>query len=278
MRIYRNRSVEEANTYKVKEKTTKDSSQVSKFNPVPLYRSYGRTKREYLIWEIIKQILMKTIVVLFLLFILSFPVIIITTFIVFGNILSSAILIFIFILFLLLLITRTIRKRIKFYVRLKKLCRENKYKLEFKRNFLASFRYSPDKIDFILNTGTHNYIVHYFTANKYNSSLNFLEKGKIVLKKYPLNNKFSFIFDRKVKENIYDISFPGKYKLDKKVNLNVLVVNPVCKEFFEADINRGGIVPSGNGACIFDMTVFTGSGFIEAVKRNERTQISDTFH
>lgn len=278
MHRYRNSVTDEAKTYKSeKEKNEKEKPLRSEFNPVPMYRAYGVTKREYRVWEIIKQILMKGTTLLFLLALIAYPIIGVTTFIIFGNALVSFLLSTTILVLMLLKLTRTIRKRAKFHCKLKRFCKKNKYRIKFEQNFFESLVWSPVLIDFTLTTGTHNYIVHYFTAHKYNSSLSFLEKGKMVFKKYPPNNKFTVIFDFKAKSKEYEISFPKEYELDRKINVNALVVNPVCKEFFERE-QGGGIVPTGNGACVFGIQVFTGSGFIETVKRNDRSDDINYIH
>lgn len=274
-RIYNNDSqklspTKEAGTYKARgEKQQNNKSRISDSNPVDFVRSYGVTKKEYPLLEKIKSIAIMAVTVLFMLLIMSFVVIGIVAFLFSGQLLIQIIMITVALMVLIIRLTRSIRKRLIFHIKLRKLCKKEKFRLKFERKFFQSLVWSPDKIDFTLSTGTHVYAVHYLTLNKYNATLNFFDKGEIIYKKQPRNNKFSVIFDRRVKSKTYKISFPEKYDIKGKKNIHALVVNPTCREFFKKDETGGGVVPSGSGECVFGMTVYTGSGFIASIIRNE---------
>ena len=49
----------------------KPRAEVSKYNPMPIYRAYGHTKKEYWLWEEFLAFIQKTVAVCFLLLIFS---------------------------------------------------------------------------------------------------------------------------------------------------------------------------------------------------------------
>ena len=92
-------------------------------------------------------------------------------------------------------------------------------------------------------------------------------------------NIFTVIFGFKPKSKKYSLSFPTPYTIGTHKNINAIVVNPVCRELFYK--NRDGVTePTGSGVECFGYTVYTGSGFLESIVRNEENAdfSSDILH
>ena len=255
----------------------KESSRTSKFNPVEMYRAYGKTKKEYGFIERIKLFMARGVVLFMMFSMLSIVATGSLAFLLYGNVLISFTAMLIVAIIFFVKFSKPIRRRLKFQKKLKKLCREKRYKLTFEQSFIDSLFWSPEKLDFTLNTGTHLYLVHYLTLPKYNASLTFLDGENFVYTKHRLRNPFTLIFDLKDKQKNYSVKFPEKYQLDRKKNVNALIVNPVCRDIFRK--NESGVTEAtGSGADIFGLFVFTGSGFIDSVKRNEELNKTQTVH
>ena len=244
--------------------------EVSDYDPVPLYRSYGVTRREYPILNKIKEILHRITAGLVLV-----PMCVALAFglvatILYGEVFAVVVYtpICAFIIFRLV---RPQRKRSSFMRKLKKLAKSEGYKLTVKRGFWSSFVWSPAEESFILDTPKYSYHIHFFTARKYNSEIMFEEKNRFLYIKRPIKNVFSLMFDFKTKIKEYsfepDLSFPWK---DRKKVVGILV-NPVCEAMSYRD-NDGTAAPTGSGGEVFGFYVFTGSGFIESVKRGEENK------
>lgn len=241
--------------------------EVSDYDPVPLYRSYGETRREYPIINKIKGMLHRITAALVLV-----PMCVLLTLgfvatILYGEVFAVVVYtpICAFIIFRLV---KPQRKRRAFMRKLKKLAKKEGYRLIVKRGFWSSFVWSPTGESFILDTPKYAYHIHFFTARKYKSEIMFEEKNRFLFIKRPIKNVFSLIFDFKAKIKEYsfspDFSFPWE---DRKKIVGILV-NPVCEAMSYRE-HDGTVAPTGSGGEVFGFYIFTGSGFIESVKRNE---------
>lgn len=261
-------AAESAASSKKQKKKEADTSKGSKFNPIESYRSYGKTKKEYAFMEYLKRFLARGVVVIMMISLLSILATGSLAFLLYGNVLISFLAMFSMALIFFAKFSKPIRRRLKFQKKLKKLCREKRYKLTFEQSFIDSLFWSPEKLDFTLNTGTHLYLVHYLTLPKYNASLTFMDSENFVYTKHRLRNPFTLIFDLKDKSKNYSVKFPEKYVLDRKKTVKAIIVNPVCRDIFRKNEN-GSIEATGSGGDIFGASVFTGTGFLENVRRNE---------
>ena len=151
-------------------------SRESEFNPVSPARAYGKKRKEIHLVETLKLNLFRLIAIVFLYFLLSIPAVGLFAFLTYGNILVTFLFWVIFTAVLLFIITKPLRKRMKFVRKLKRLCKKKNYKLKVEQGFVNTLLWSPDKIDFSLNTGRHTYLVHYLTVRKYRSSVTFCDK------------------------------------------------------------------------------------------------------
>lgn len=220
------------------------------------------------VWQRIKDLFAQLLAVLFLGALASLMLFIIGALLILGNPLVSAIVILGAAVLFAFLLTRPLRKRLRFQRKLKKLCREKKYRAVFHRPLRESFSWSTDKLDFTLSTAKHVYYVHYLTVKSYRSSITLLDGENLLLTKYPPQNKLALIFNLKAKQKNYKVSFPKSSSIGERKFVNTVIVNPTCMEMFAK--NRDGVTePTGNGTHIFGYSVYTASGFIEAVLRSE---------
>lgn len=237
-----------------------------------LYRSYG-VKRRLRPWQEKINLTFGRVIVLWMLGVLLFAAAtcVVGFFVWFPELWVKVLLGVLAGGFAVFRLTRTLRKRRRFCKKLKRLCRAKKYRLTYVQNFFQSLVWSGNREDFVLETGGCVYYVRYLTVRKYRSSLYFEKPDAIKLIKRPLNNKFTLIFDMKPRTKYYPIDFTIDERLStiwgNKKQIKALVVNPVCAEMLYKS-KDGGYESTGSGGEHYGYTVFTGSGFIETVKRD----------
>ena len=166
------------------------------------------------------------------------------------------------------LLTRTVRKRRKFTKKLKKLCKKRGYSIRYEQNFFQSLVWSADRQDFVLEREKTAYYVRYLTIRKYRSTLYFEKQDLFRLVKEPSRNRIIRIFFDFAKTKYYPLDFQVPAREDGKKTVKVLVINPVCQEMNVKDPD-GGYEATGNGGAHFGFTVYTGSGFLDAIEREE---------
>lgn len=235
----------------------------------PLYRTYGVTRRYSAVRAKINTIFGRVFVFLFIMFYLTVMATVGFALWFYSGALTATVMTLIIFTSSFLLITRVPRARLKFCRRLKRLCRKNNYRLEFKRKFLASFSWGgKGELDFILKAGRYTYYARFATASKRLSTMTFSSKTEFCYVKHPLNNKFTLIFDFKDKKKILPISFPHGIDPDDKYSIKAIVMNPAPMNAFKNSASSMGPEPTGTGEKIYDYTIFNGTGFIETVRRN----------
>ena len=238
---------------------------------VPLYRSYGVVRNERKIILDIAQISIQAVALwVFGLLLFAFSVGFVT-FLLYGQLLIVVLLYTSIITLLALTLTKPLRKRLKFLRHLKKLCRQNKYRLEIHRGFFKSFFWTRDVADLTLNANGTVYIVRFLTVRKYNSALFFENKNEIHKITYPLKNRFNTAFGIKPRHKFYPLGELEFHAQDNLKIVSAVIVNPVCREMFVKE-SDGSLSATGNGAQIFGIRIFTASGFIETLKREKASR------
>ena len=164
-------------------------------------------------------------------------------------------------------LTKQIRKRRKFLRKLKRFSRKQGYTLEYLRGFFASFRWSEEGADFVITTPTCRYELQYLTVKRYRTILSVESKDEIKLKTVQIESRFTQIFDFEPREKSYSTAHLQREESTQGVIRGVLV-NPVCQEMRYRH-KDGGMVATGNGAHLFGYYLFTGSGLLEFIQRNE---------
>ena len=237
-------------------------------NDVPSYRCYGTKRRVRPLAELITKWLLRIVLIVFLAVPCLFFVLGLYTTLAFVRSILVRVLLWVLIAVLILfLLTRTLRKRLNFTRRLKRVCKKKGFSIKFEQNFFQSLIWSPDRQDFVLKTKNRIYYVRYLTLRHYRSTL-FLEKPEeLRLITRPLKNVFTLMFDVQPKEKIYPLKFKVPTSMYDIPMVKALVVNPVCEEIKYRNPN-GGYEPTGSGGEHFGFTIFTGTGFIESLKRD----------
>ena len=235
----------------------------------PLYRTYGVTKKYRPTIAKLNNILGKTLVLSLIIFQCFIIAVAGFAFWFYSGELIATVITIILTTVLYFINTRIPRARHKFVKKLKKVCKEKKYRLEFKRGFWKSLSWADrDEIDFTLKAGKYTYFVRYATATKTLSTMTFLSKSELVYTKHPRNNKFTLIFDFKDKKKLMPISFPSYIDSDDKYSIKTILINPVPMNIEKKGSLGEGMEPTGTGERLFGYTIFNGTGFIETIQRN----------
>ena len=235
---------------------------------IPLYRSYGVWRKTHPVLDKILFYALRSLVI-FVLAVLGTAFFATTvTLLLYADILVATVFVLIVFSIIFFVLTRSMRKRIKLLRKLRRLCKKEGYRLIKGRSFFRSFRWNTKEHDFILKTDKYEYYVHFLTIGKYTSTLTFKDPEHIEKVVYPLNNNFSLIFEFRPKRSTLNTDFPPLPTDMSTYHIRIILINPVCREMFEKTPD-GCIVATGNGMSRFGYTVFSGSSFIEAVKRNE---------
>ncbi len=238
---------------------------------IPMYRTYGVTKKYRPRLAKFNEILSKFLVLYLIVFEIFILAVVGVSFWFFSGELIATVVSVILFTVMYRINTRIPRLRRKFTKRLKKLCREKKYSLEFKRGFWSSLSWADKgQIDFILKADGITYYVRYATATKKLSTMSFMSRTELVYTKHPRNNKFTLIFDFKDKAKTMHISFPEGIDENDKNAVKVILINPVPMNIEKKGAFGVGMEPTGTGERMFGYTIFNATGFIETLKRNAK--------
>ena len=235
---------------------------------VPLYRSYGVTKRyrpglvkfnnmlsKLMVAALIALEVVNLVIIGFCFWIYSGELIATVVTLILGTVIYRT-------------NTRIPRARHKFTKNLKKTCRQNGFSLEFKRGFWSSLSWADKgQIDFLLKTKTKSFYVRYATATKKLSTMSFISPSEIEYTKHPRNNKFTLIFDFKDKKKIMRVSFPDGIDESDKSIVKTILINPVPMNIEKKGPPGMGMEPTGTGETLYGFTIYNATGFIETLKR-----------
>jgi hypothetical protein len=124
-------------------------------------------------------------------------------------------------------------------------------------------------VDFTVKAGRYTYYVKFATSKRFLSSFTFISKNQMKYTKIARHNRFSIIFDWKDKTYSMPIEFPGGIDEKDKYSVKAILINPAVMNI-EKKGNDGVIIPTGSGEKLFGYTIYTGTGFIETLKRNAK--------
>ena len=164
---------------------------------------------------------------------------------------------------------RKLRKRLRFIFRLKRRCKVLGYKLEFKRGLLRGLCFNTEGLDFTVDTRKKQWRVRFMTPKRYLSHITFVDKNTIEIKSNITKSRFKFVLGlngERVKRIKYSFNdpLPEGYK---KVS-RALILNPVPHDAFKKDAD-GATIPIGTGEYLYGYTMFSGSGFLQALIRED---------
>ena len=251
---------------KKQKKNPNERAEVSEYNPVPLYRAYGSTKKEYKLWEEFLAFIQKAFTVIIIgLLAFAFGVAIFAWMRYGGILVQTAVTVAVF-LILFFTFTKTLRKRISLNRKLKKVCAENRFDLKFERSTIESLKWSENKSDITIVTPNNIFYIRLLAVPKYRCHICFDSAAELRIVKPPLNNKFTVIFDFKTKTKTLSLDFSDAREFEGKKTRKIIIVNPVCGEMYYK-VSQISTAQTGNGGEHFGYQVFTASGFINYLKR-----------
>ncbi len=240
--------------------------EVSEYNPVPLYRSYGKTRREYKFIEEIKLFFVRAAGA----FVLGVPLMLlavgVAALMIWGDLLVKVVVLLAVVTFLGVFATRKLRNRASFLKKLKKLCRDRGYGLKIDRGVIRSLIWDGENYDFTLETGKEVYYVNIIGAENSRQKLCLDSEGEFKLMLPPLKNQFTIIFGFKTKVKKYKMDFSSVPSFEGKKAVKVILMTP---SFGDVEYRKSEIstAPTGNGGEHFGITLYTAKGFLNKLNR-----------
>ena len=235
---------------------------------VELHRSYGVKKRVTLATRLNEQLAKVLAVCLILLLGTIFALGMVWLTVALGTI-GIMLAVIAVVVFIYVKPCRKLRKRLRFILKLRRKCRELGYKLSFTRGFFKALKLNGEGFDLTVDTGKKLWCVRFFTPKKYLSHLTFIDRNSIEIKTNITKSHFKFILGlnnvnvRRISYSFSDEPLPYHAK-----SVKALIVNPVPHDVFKKDPD-GAVIPIGTGERLYDYTMYTGSGFIEALRRDD---------
>lgn len=238
----------------------------SDIEPIELHRSYGVTKKETWITHL-NGVLASVLAVILIVMLSAVWILGIVLLIgmmgylgIFLAMVACAVLIY-------LIPMRKLRKRVRFLFRLRRTCKKYGFKLTFKRNFFSGLRFNKRGLDFTVDTGKKIWCVRFFTTPKYLSHITFVDKKSIQIKTGIIKSRLGFVLGlNKSKVKSVEYTFDDCIEADTKKVERAILLNPVPHDIFKKDYD-GAIIPIGTGERIHGYTIFSGSGFLENLRR-----------
>jgi len=259
---------EEAKKLKTDDKTPKKKAkvEVSEYNPVPLYRSYGKTRREYKFIEELKLLLVRAAGA----FVLGVPLMLLAVgfaaLMIWGELLIKVIVTLALVLVVGVLATRMMRKRASFLRKLKRLCRERGYGLKIDRGAVKSLIVDDEKCDLTLETGDAVYYVNMIGAESGRQRLCLESDSEFKVMLPPLKNQFTTVFGFKTKVKKHRVDYSSVPSFEGKRSVKVLLMTPSF-DHVEYRTSNVSTAPTGSGGEHFGITLYTAKGFLNMLKR-----------
>lgn len=235
---------------------------------IPLYRSYGVVKKVNPITHFFGMFFLKGVTAILILSELAILAMVTLFFAIYTSVLIATIMFIIAFSILFFHNTKLPRRRWSFLRKLKKEARANGIELEFRRGFFKSLVWSEkDDVDFVAKIGKWTYYVKFATTKRFLSSFLFVSKDEMKHIKLARRGLFAAIFNSKNKIKSMKIVFPANIDAGDKYSVKAILINPAVTDI-ERKAHDGATVPTGSGEKLFGYTIYTGSGFIETIKRN----------
>ncbi len=235
---------------------------------VPLYRSYGVIKKVNPVKRFFSMLMLRGVTILLFAAELSILITVTVAFAIYSSILISTLMFIIAFSVLFFHHTKLPRRRLSFLRKLKKEAKANGIELEFRRGFFKSLTWADgDTVDFVAKAGKWTYYVKFATTKRFWSSFLFVSKDEVKHIKLARRGNLAIIFNSKNKIKDLKIVFPADIDADDKYSVKAILINPAVMNI-ERKSSDGATVPTGSGEKLFGYTIYTGSGFIETLKRN----------
>lgn len=165
-------------------------------------------------------------------------------------------------------LTKTLRCRRKFYRQLKKVCQRSKARLTVRPRFVFSSAGQEGREDIRIESGLRVFYVQYLLLPKHRTTVYIEKSGDVRVVKQPINNKFSIIFNKKPKVRYYSTAMKTP-ALDGRHVIRALVFDP-GNQNLRFEKHDGGFEATGNGGEHFGITVYTVSGFFDAIQGDKK--------
>lgn len=238
----------------------------SDVDPIPLHRSYGITKRETWVTHL-NNLLASVLAVILIVTLATVWIVGIVLLISMMGYLGIFLAMIACIVLIYLIPMRKLRKRIRFLFRLRRTCRKYGFKLEFKRNFFKAMRFNKQGLDFTVDTGKKIWCVRFFTTPKYLSHITFVDKKTVDIKTGIVKSRLKFVLGtNRTKVKRIEYTFDDCVTSENKKAEKAILLNPVPHDVFKKD-RDGAVIPIGTGERIHGYTVFSGTGFLENLRR-----------
>ena len=235
---------------------------------LPLYRSYGVTKKVNPITGFLGMFFLKGITTILILSELAILAAVTVFFAIYTSVLIATLMFIIAFSILFFHNTKLPRRRWSFLRKLKKEARANGIELEFRKGFFKSLVWSEkDDVDFVAKIGKWTYYVKFATTKRFLSSFLFVSKDEMKHLKLARRGLFAAILNPKNRIKSMKIVFPAEIAADDRYSVKAILINPAVTDI-ERKASDGATVPTGSGERLFGYTIYTGSGFIETLKRN----------
>ena len=238
---------------------------------VPLYRSYGVTRRRGSLGSILTwatYVLGYVLAALLVVCLTALVVMAVVAMALYGSTLLRTLLFLGVAIAILFHPVRFLLKRFSLMRRMKKLCEQRGFQMNRLHRFWKTV-FSPKRhgVDLVIETDHKRYMIRILQFYRYQSKLTFSDPGKMVLTTRLISSSFHIIFGIKPRVRQKTYSFPKFSQNDNKKAINAFLLNPVPKTL-EAKDRDGVIAVTGTGATLLDGTViFSGSGLLSTLKR-----------
>ena len=164
--------------------------------------------------------------------------------------------------------TRRLVKRYRFMRRLDKYCNKNGLRIYRYRNSLTSLYRPGGESDFAVETRDTVYECMFFPAPRRLSILRFDKPGEVCVVTGIVRNRFKEVLGlNEPRVRVKPFGFESKTKSTTKKVKKVVLLNPVPYELYYFDKNDGKTVQGGSGTEFYGYVAYSGSGFINTLKR-----------
>ncbi len=235
--------------------------------PVELHRSYGKKKKEGFFAHFNNLLATVLALVMILLFGIIFIMGIFMLTVMMGHI---GILLFLIAVAVLIYILplRVFRKRVKLTHRLKKACKKWGFTISRERGFFKGLKWNKQGYDFTVDTGKRLWHVRYYTSWKYLTHVIFVDNETIDVKYNITKSRLKYVLGLNDPKTVrYEYSFEDPLPdIHGRKCVRALVMNPVPHDVFKTDMD-GAVIPIGTGEPMKGYIMFSGSGFIETLRR-----------
>ena len=235
--------------------------------PVELHRSYGKKKKEGFFAHFNDLLATVIACVMIAMFGIIFCAGIFMLVVMMGHI--GIVLFFLGVLiFIYMIPLRSLRKRVKLTFKLKRACKKWGFTLHKERGVFKGLKWNKQGYDFTVDTGKKLWHVRYFTSHKYLVHIIFLNDKTIALKRNITKSRLKYVLGFNNPKTIrYEYSFDDPLpEMAGRKCVRALIMNPVPHDVFKTD-NDGAVIPIGTGEHMRGFTLFSGSGFIETLRR-----------